>query len=230
MLYKIRTDIFSTIGKLYYAKGNEKKAFAWLKRAYNKGNSNIRNVVNYGYLLLRSGNIEDSEKIFNGLNEKAMSKDEKNIVESNIALVLWKKGDLDTAVSMLTNVIKDYKNTIIYGSLGYLLVLKGDLDCALEFNKEAYEYNNSNTIILDNIGQTYYLRGEYEKAEEIYGKLMSMDPAFPEAYYNYGLLKIKKGEINEGIEMMEKSLEYKFSFLSTVTREQIEKELAKHKN
>ena len=227
MLFKRRTDIFSMIVKLYYARGQEKKALEWMKKSYNNGNSKTRNIVNYGYLLLRSGNIEDSEKIFNELKKREMSEEDKYIVDSNVALVLWKKGDLETAVKMLSDVFKNYKNTIIYGSLGYLLILKGDLDFALQFNKEAYEYNGENTIILDNLGLTYYLRGEYDKAEEIYEQLMSRSPTFPEAYYNYGLLQIKKGEVEKAVELMKKALEFDFSFLSTVSREEIEQELEK---
>ena len=68
---------------------------------------------------------------------------------------------------MLEEIIKTYETTTVYGSLGYLLILKGNLENALQFNLKAYEYNPSDKIIQDNLGQNYYLLGQYEKAKDI---------------------------------------------------------------
>jgi tetratricopeptide (TPR) repeat protein len=160
---------------------------------------------------------------------KLLSADDKMNVKSNMALVLWKKGQIDDALNMLKEVFENYKTTTIYGSLGFLLILKGDLDKALEFNLEAYEYNDSNAVILDNLGQTYYLMGEYDKSKEIYKKLVSSNPSFPEPYFNYGLVMKQKGNVERALELMNQALTYRFSFLSTVSKEEIEAEIEKLK-
>ena len=99
------------------------------------------------------------------------------------------------------------------------------MDKALKFNQEAYEYNDSNSIIMDNLGQAYYLNGDYSKAAEIYEKLMAANPTFPEAYYNYGLVLLAMGKKEEALEMMKKALNYDFTYLSTVTKENVEEKI-----
>jgi len=223
VLYTARSGIYKVIGSVRYSKGDMDNALRWLKKAYEtKKAANPRTAISYAYLLLKAGRLDESEKVFSELLSGKLNSDDRNLAKSNYALLLWKKGNLDEAVNMLEEVTKEFKTTTVYGSLGYLLILKGDLDRALEFNLEAYDYNSSNTIIQDNLGYTYYLRGEYDKAEEIYKKLLSTNPTFPEAYYNYGLVLIKKGEAAKALEYIEKSLNYKLTFLSTITREEIE--------
>ncbi|HHW31052.1 MAG TPA: tetratricopeptide repeat protein [Clostridiaceae bacterium] len=221
-LYIGKASIYTIIGSIRYSKGNMEEAIKWLDKAYKSGRAKPTTITSYAYLLLKSGNIQEAEKILMEQMDKILSDDDKMNVKSNLALVLWKKGQLDEAINMLEEVFSKYKTTTIYGSLGYLLILKGDLNKALEFNLEAYEYNSSNAVIQDNLGQTYFLLGDYDKSQEIYEKLISTNPSFPEAYYNYGLLLKQKGETDKALEYMKKALNYKFSFLSTVSREEVE--------
>ncbi len=44
--------------------------------------------------------------------------------------------------------------------------LSGDYEKALAFNKEAYDYNSDDNIIVDNLADTYSLMGEYKEAEK----------------------------------------------------------------
>jgi tetratricopeptide (TPR) repeat protein len=173
MLFTNRASVFAFLGARSYSKGDSDDAIRWFERAYQSGVAKPRIITAYAYMLLKLGDIEASEKILNEQMSKLLSAEDKMNVKSNMALVLWKKGQIDDALIMLKEVFEDYKTTTVYGSLGYFLILKGDLDKALEFNLEAYEYNNSNAVILDNLGQTYYLIGEYDKSEEIYKKLIS---------------------------------------------------------
>jgi len=222
ILYTVRAGIFTSLGSINYSKGRIEKALAWFDKAYKSGRAKPMSMVSYAYLLLKTGNIEESESILNTLIRSKLDENDKLHVKSNLALVLWKKGELDNAITMLQEAFEKLKTSITYGSLGYLLILKGDMDRALEFNLEAYEYNNSNAVILDNLGQTYYITGDYDKAEETYEKLMQINPSFPEAYYNYGLVLMKKGKPEKALHLLRKSMDYKLTFLSTVTKEAIE--------
>ena len=40
--------------------------------------------------------------------------------------------------------------------IGYLKIEQGDAQAALDFNREALEYDDSDPVFLDNMGQTYY--------------------------------------------------------------------------
>lgn len=225
ILYNKRAYIYALFGTTSYSKGDMDKAIEWFRKANTIGISSPRTVISYAYLLIKKGNVDESESILTSLLNTKMSTDDEMLAKSNLALVLWKKGDLNGAAAILEEVIKDFRTTTVYGSLGYLLILKGDLEKALSFNLEAYDYNPSNAVILDNLGQTYYLICDYQKAEEIYGKLIPSNPAFPEAYFNYALVLEKLGKTDAALKALKKSLDYKFTFLSTVTREEVEAKL-----
>jgi tetratricopeptide (TPR) repeat protein len=225
MFYMKRASFFSIIGTLNYSKGKLEKAINWYTRAYKTGRANSRTNVSYAYLLLKSGRIDESETILQKLLSSSINNDDMMFAKSNLALAVWKKGDLDGAVSILEEIMPDYTNSTIYGSLGYFYILKGDFDKALQFNLEAYEYNNTNTVILDNLGQTYHLTGQNEKALEIYKTLVAKNPAFPEAYFNYSLVLEKLGKPELALEMAEKALNYRLTFLSTISRDDIEEKI-----
>jgi len=111
-----------------------------------KGRPSVK--ILYGYLLLKTGKLEEAEKVFEELLNSNIDNAGLLQAKSNYALVLWKKGQLKDGIKMLEDVFSNYKNTTIYGSLGYLLILDGDMNKALNFNKEAYEYNSSDPVIL----------------------------------------------------------------------------------
>ena len=220
--YSKRAAIFSMFGRTSYAKGDMQNGLAWFRKAYKSGVAKPQTIISYAYLLLKTGNIKDSEDILESLSRTKLETSDKMILKSNMALVQWKKSNLDDAISMLEEVIKSYETSNIYGSLGYMLIQKGDLDKALEFNLKASDYNSSNTIIMDNLGQTYYLKGNYDRAVEIYENLMESNPSFPDAYYNYALVLKAKDEFEKALETAKKALTYELSFLSTITKSQID--------
>jgi len=222
ILYLSRVTIYSIIGTRNYGLGNMEKAIEWFSKAYNSKKASVQASLSYAYLLLKNGDLVKSEEILQKLINENQNSPDLPKIKANMSLVLWKKGKIGEAVEMLEKVMETYKTTSVYGSLGYLLILNGDLDKALKFNLEAYEYNSSDKIILDNLGQNYLLLGMYDKAKEIYDQLLKMNPAFPEPYYNYGLLLENIGDTEAALEMLKKALDYKFTFLSSITREDVE--------
>ncbi|HOQ07353.1 MAG TPA: tetratricopeptide repeat protein [Clostridiales bacterium] len=222
LVYISRAKIYTIIGTRRYGLGRLDEAIKWFGRAYAANRGGIRTAVNYAYLLLKSGELQKPEEILQKALKEHPRDQDVPYLKSIMALVLWKKGELDQAVEMLGEVIQTYKTTTVYGSLGFMLIEKGDLDKALQFNLEALEFNPRDNIINDNLGQNYLLLGQYDKAREVYENLLAKSPAFPEPYYNYGLLMEKLGNREKALESMKKALDMKFSFLSTITREEIE--------
>ncbi len=225
IIFDKRASIYGIIGTMQYSRGNVDEALNWYKKAYKSGKAKTRTKVLYGYLLLKSSSLDEAYEVLNGVTNSKLNNDDMMLAKSNMALVLWKKNKLDKAIEMLEEVIKEYTTSVVYGSLGYMYILKGDMEKALKFNLEAYEYNNNDKIILDNLGQSYYLIGEYDKALEIYEKLMLLKPTFPEAHYNYGLVLLEKNEIQKALDSIKNSLNYKLSFVSTITKEDIESKI-----
>jgi tetratricopeptide (TPR) repeat protein len=222
LVYFNRALVYSMVGSRNYMLGKTGEALKWFKKAHETKRAGARISVSYAYILLKNGDLAASEDILQQVMNNNPASQDVPYIKSILALVLWKKGELDNAVEMLEEIIKTYKTTSVYGSLGYLLILKGDLEKALKFNLEAYDYNSSDKIIQDNLAQNYYLLGMYDKAEEIFKPLLESSPSFPEPYYNYGLLLEKTGETGRALEYMKKAMNFKFTYLSSITREEVE--------
>lgn len=228
---RLAASYYAFKGNLEYQKGNVQESINYLSKAYKTRKAKTLVVTAYGYVLLKSGYLEESIKIFKEqLSSTSISNSDRFNVKANYALALWKDDKMDEAIALYEEILPYYKTTNIYGSLGFLYILKGDLEKALKFNLDAYDYNNTNGVILDNLGQSYYLLGEYEKAEEIYIKLMALNPKFPEAYYDFALVYEKLGNTEKCIEKLRNALVYKTNFLSAITTEQIEAKLAEVEN
>ncbi len=228
---KIATTFYLLKANMAFQKGNIQETLDWFRKAYMTGKAKPNTVTSYGYLLLKSGKLNEAVKVLEQqLSSSTLTNNDRYSAKSNYALALWKKGQLDAAIAELEEIFPYYRNTNIYGSLGFLYILKGDLDKALNFNLEAMDYNDSNGVILDNLGLTYYLVGDYDKANEIYKKLMTLNPTFPEAYYDYALVYEKLGDKEKCVEKLKNAQLYKPNYLSSITTEQIEAKLAEVEN
>jgi len=220
-----RADIVARIAHFHYARGNTQKSINTFAFANKFGNMNANNKIVYGYLLLRVGEINTAAKVLNLVILQAKKPPVANRAKAMLALTTWKRGDLDDAIESLESLIESYRTTNVYQNLGLMYVLKGEPKRALEFNLEAAEFNDSDKIILDNLAEAYLLNGEREKAKEVYEKLFTLSPHFPEAFFGYGKLLVELGETERGVELIREALDKPFTFLSVLTREKVERYL-----
>lgn len=229
IFYKNRYIIYAIIGNKYFSKNEYDLSISWFKKAANVRTCTPKIKVSYSYILLRAGNLEESEKLIEKVMTEKMDSNTKYIAMQNYSLILYKSGRLKEAIDAMEEVYKNYKNTTIYGSLGFLYIEEGDYNKALKFNLEAMDYNQNDTVILDNVGQNYYYLKNYDEAMNIYKKLMNLKPKFPDAHYNYGLVLEAKGLKDEALEEFNESLKYNFTFLSSVKKEDVEEKILSYK-
>jgi tetratricopeptide (TPR) repeat protein len=224
-LYSNIADIYAILGNRRFSAGDLEGTKQWYNKALKLKSCKVKTRISYGYLLVKSGKVEESDEVLKKLEKYKLNAKDDSQFKMTYALVKWKMGNIDDAISMLDYVYTNYKCTIVYESLGYMYVLKGDLEKALEFNLEALDYNANSNVICDNLGETYYYLGDYEKAIDVYEKLISKNPTFAEPYYYFGLSLKETGNNEKALEMLEKALTFKESFLSTLTHDIIKKEV-----
>jgi tetratricopeptide (TPR) repeat protein len=224
LAYRYYPDMCELIGRLVYGRtGDLNAAIRWLERAEKTDRAKPKTTNAYAFLILKSGDMERAETIVDDLLNRNLPDSDRHHAETTYALILWKKGQLDEAIELLeTALSENYRTSNLYASLGYMLLEKGNLQRAMEVNVEAYDYDDDNTVILDNFATTYLRHGELEKAERIYEQLMEKNPHFPEAYYGYAQLLVAQDNEKDALEAMDQALAKDFSFLSTVSREQVE--------
>ena len=223
-LWRLRADIYCLVAQKTF-ETNHSDAFKWFEKALKTKRMRPYNVLFYAYMLLREGVLDRSEELIRKttyMYREKISPDVKLSAELNLALIKWKRGNLPGAILDLEEMYRDgYKSSVLYGTLGYMYLIHGDIDKAYKFNREAVEYNDNDNIIADNWGNVLLLKGDIDEAYSVYEELMDKNPTFMEAYYNFGLVLDAKGEKEKAIEMMEKTLTMEEKYLSELTHEKV---------
>jgi Flp pilus assembly protein TadD len=226
MLYNSRVQFYAVRGSAYFAKDDLETALVYYKKANECKPCPEKHQVGYAYLLLRSGNLEFAEPILQKLLQSSKSRENLLQIKCNLATLYWLQGNKEQALSLLEEVFGEYKNTLVYGNLGYFKTLHGDLEDALKFNLEAYSYNSDDHTILDNLALNYYLLGQTDQAEEMFCKLMAKPPKYAEPYYYYAMTLKSQGKTEEAFEQMQFAIAKKLAFISPITQDQLKQEAA----
>lgn len=208
-----------------YQAGDFEESKKWYKKAYNTGRAKINIKISYAYILLRTGDTDEAEDVLNRIIRiKGVKPETKIKAKQQRCMVYFKQGRLDEALEEAYEIYDNgnYKNTTLYGMLGYFKYLNDDVDEALRFCLEAYEYNSDDRDIMDNLSLCYYKKGEYEKAKELSDKIISANPRFVEAYYHGAQIAVKCGNYDTAKGYLEKIPGCRWSNMTTVTREEVE--------
>lgn len=188
----------------------------------------------YSVLLLRDGGEENYRKVKTLLakiqKSPELSKDDRSQLLMNYAVADWKLGNREKAVGLLESAHREHPCGLTYETLGYLYVEMGDADKALSFNTEAYEYDDEDSITLDNLGQLHYrLLNDKVKAKEYFDRAYELKPGQIDTLWFLSRYDLEEGKVQEALEKLETALEGRFSPLNHVIREQIRGEIERLK-
>ncbi len=231
ILWKRRAVILTQVAsQSYFIKGDAQKGKKFYEKAYKTGAMTPDSKIAYSSFCLRENDFEKGRSLLNEVidSQRTTAEDKVN-ARHNLAVLVWKEGNLDEALKILEAVHKERPATNTFGTLGvlYLEKVKQTKNYAdvLDFMLEAYDYNDYDKTIADNLGELYLLMGEYEKAKEVYEKLLEQNLFTPMPYYNYGLVLKEMGDTEGARESFEKALNCRFTSVITVTKEMVESEL-----
>ena len=231
LLWKRRASILTQLAaQAYYVKGNAEKGEKLYKMAYKTGLMTADCKISYSSFCLRENRFDKGRRLLNEvINSSRTTKEDKLNAKHNLSVLLWKEGNLDEAISILELVHEEIPATNTYGTLGVLYLEKAKRDNTyrevLDFMVEAYDYNESDKTIADNLGELYMHIGELEKSKEIYSALLEREMITPMPYYNYGLVLKQLGETDGARENFEKALTCRFTSVMTLTKEMVQKEI-----
>ncbi len=208
------------------------KAKKLFEKAYKTGEMSPQCKISYSSFCLRENLFDKGRRLLSEvINSKQSSEENKINARHNLAVLTWKEGNLDEAIEILEDVHRKLTASNTYGTLGVLYLERAKRDKnyeeVLPFMQEAYDYNDSDKTIADNLGELYLLMKEYEKAREVYTALLKTPQITPMPYYNYGIVLKNLGDTEGARENFEKALNCRFTSVITVTREMAEQELSK---
>ena len=230
VLYWQWPNLLSMRGQSEYAKGNNIKALELLKKSHESTRASTANSCAYAYILLRVGEAEEASKVLNFvlLNSK-LKDDERLHARQILSLVRYKQGDFEEATRLMEMVFEGYKNSGVYGALGYYKILSNAPDM-MEFNMEAYEYNSDDKIIVDNMIILYLKNGEIEKAKELSDKSVEAGNKGVEIFYHAGQVYLALGENETALGYFKKAKSCERSFMTTISETEVDRAIDELEN
>ncbi len=211
-------------GKMY--KTSPEKALDIMEKALRTKRLRVEYILYYGFVCLKAGDTERAERVLDAAAHKKMSPETQVRATVNRALLYWQKGDIEKAISILEKQLKEGKDRAVYGTLGQLLLLNGQLQRAMEVNRDAYAFDKYDEAICDNLALNYRLCGDLDSSWNLYKELTGKKLGVPVPYYNCGETLYAMGQKEEAVSMMERALSYPFSKLAVVSREEIKARIA----
>lgn len=205
-----------------YVQGDLDKALAIMEKSYLSKRAKPQHNINYAFLLMKAGKPGKSEQVLQSILLTTESADLRSQAKSNLATAYWLLNRQDEAVLLLEEVHRDYKTVTVVGNLGYFKLLNGHPESALDFNEEAYAYDDNDLTIMDNLAQNYFMLGRLDEAAKMYEKVMDKSPKFAESYYYYARTLDALGRREEAAEQVRLALDKPLALVTSITKEEIE--------
>ena len=212
-----------------HSKGNYEEAIRLYEEAYAKGMDKPQMLRSYSVLLIRTNRFDKALEVIKLMEKQpGLAERERIDLRVNYAIILWKKGHLDRAMEILEDDFRHLQNSSMYSIIGYLKIEQGNAEEAIRFNKLALEYDDSDAVFLDNLGQTYYrLLGDKKTAKEYFDRAIAVKPTAIDTNYFLAQYDIENGEIEKAKERLETARKGFFSPLNYATPEMIDEQLKK---
>ncbi|CAF1261807.1 unnamed protein product [Adineta steineri] len=185
-----------------------------------------------GSLLLKIGQYNKAEELYNVLLEQTSDESEKVVYYNQLGSVKRSQGDYEKAIWYHEQGLEIQQKTLpsnhpnlatSYNNIGSVYCSMGEYSKALSFYEKALEINQKSlpsshpdlAISYNNIGLVYNNMEEYSKALSFYEKdleicqttLPSNHPHLATSYNNIGLVYAKMGEYSKALSYHEKALE-----------------------
>ena len=184
----------------------------------------------YSVLLLRDGGEDNFQKVKNLLakiqRSPALTKEDRSQLLMNYAVADWKLGNKEKAIKLLESSHRERPCGLTYQTLGFLYVETNEAEKALNFNMEALDYDDDDSITLDNLGQYYYrLMQDKVKAKEYFDKAHSQKPEQIDTLWFLSRYDIDSGDKKAAVQKLETARQGRFSPLNYISQAQIDEEI-----
>lgn len=166
----------------------------------------FHNLAHKAMSLSREGKTKEAEEVLKKIIE---DRKDMGIAYLHLSDLYMDAGKKEEAIEVLrqglTNVPEDYD---IYRSYIKTLVRARKFDEVIEdFHEESYRAISVDPEMWNDVGLAYANKREWDKAVEAYGKALSLDAKYVEAYYNQGEAFLSLASKNRDPDLLKKSLE-----------------------
>lgn len=229
-------------GKYAEAEVKLTEAVKLYDEAYKAGYRQSNALQGYALLLMRAGNFERAREIMlEASKDKSMNPEARFSLRVDFSICQWKMGNLEKAIETIQTAAQGRTNGTVYTTLGMYLVelgrKTGDFEEAIRLNEEAYEYDDEDAGVLDNMGQMYLAMSEKSaangdaalaaeqraKAMEYLKKAFKIKPEQISSTYFLAKMLHEDGENDKARKVLGEIMNMHFSAMLQITRAEAEK-------
>ena len=173
---------------------------------------------------MRSGKPKQALEEINKILQYKFDIKKKYLAKQTRAMINYRLGNMKDAREEIEEIFADgYKTSSTYCIVGYFMLLMNDpMEETLKFCEEAYDYDEDNRDIADNMLVCYLKTKQYDKAKEVSDKLLNLAPDFVEGAYHSALLYEATGDFEKAKECAEKLESCKRSVMTTISEAEVE--------
>lgn len=224
LVYMRLPELYQIKGRKAFAQADYSGAKKWFEKAVKTGRAKIDTSMEYSYILLRTGDVDEAERIVSNILARRISDKYKGRAIIQRCMCYYKQGNLEEALEDASELYNDgYRSIMLYGMLGYFKIISEPMsEDTMNFCLEAYDYDSDDRDISDNLAICYYNRGQYEKAKKIADRLIETNQKSVEAWFHSALIDYKLGMYKEAQEKLAKTDECNRSYMTTISLEEIE--------
>ncbi len=208
-----------------YLKKNYQKAFRMYEKAYKSKNRKFTVDLAYSQALLRYGLPEKALEVLDKILYLRLTNEIKFPAKQTRSLIYYKLGRTQEAYEEAQELFDDgYTTSNMYCLVGLMMLANNEpIDKTLAFCEKAYDYDNENRDIIDNLLVCYIKTNNLEKAIELSDIIIENHPTFVEAWYHAAQVNYMLGDNKKAAEYLGNIKNCERSFLTTVSEEDIEK-------
>ncbi|USD61781.1 tetratricopeptide repeat protein [Vibrio sp. SCSIO 43140] len=194
--YKDKT--LFTIGQIHLSRNNNELAEDAFLMSIKANPNNYMSLQQLGVIYTKLGDSEEGETYF----YRSINADQ---VRQNSRVTLNAKNLENNDLSSL--VVDSESPANAYMGLGILLDVKGQYSAARELYNKANLADPKLIKVFINQGYSYYMSGDYYKAESSTQRALKREPSNQRAQNNLALIYIGMGEENKALNMFSRHME-----------------------
>lgn len=186
------------LGDSQLVQGKEDEALYEYVKAADQDNKSYTAMYKIGDIHAKRGNEALAIKAY----EMALNINPDNgQANEGLALILLNKRDYEKARAHLVKAEASGAEISwrVYNSLGVISDLEKDYKQAISYYEKALTVQPEMPLILNNMGYSHYMSGDWDSAEKYYRQAVLNDEFFERAWRNLGLLYARQGKYEEAV-------------------------------
>jgi len=144
-----------------------------------------------------------------------MTEQEKKLFEE--AVEFFNKKDYDKSKFLYEEILKiNPKSSNVYGNLGVIFKIKGDINTAIKCYIEAIKLNPKNLLVYNNLGNAFKEIKNYKMAIKVYIDALKLNPKDFNMFNNLGIAFELIGDSNKAIEAYKQAVKINPSYAKAI--------------